>query len=253
MPNRRTTGDTSSSASTDHRSRATALRWAAHFASDLDCAIEAMMAWQAPMAFEFNMTTVIRDWDPQHDCEKGLTEIVDDVFGEHRPPTSASSVVSGYPARRLVDRAAARDDARRRQSRARRVHVGGARLCEPALCRARRNARCRRQGGQCSARSTVRVTPDDHPGRSSRSDLSKRFGSTAWALRELDLTVEPGEVVGYLGPNGAGKTTTLRLLLGLLRPTPVARPSSESTRRVTRSPRIAGSPTSPARRACGRD
>ena len=49
--------------------------------------------------------------------------------------------------------------------------------------------------------------------------LSKRFGSTAWALRELDLTVEPGEVVGYLGPNGAGKTTTLRLLLGLLRPT----------------------------------
>jgi ABC-2 type transport system ATP-binding protein len=49
--------------------------------------------------------------------------------------------------------------------------------------------------------------------------LSKRFGSGAWALRELDLTVEPGEVVGYLGPNGAGKTTTLRLLLGLLRPT----------------------------------
>jgi len=49
--------------------------------------------------------------------------------------------------------------------------------------------------------------------------LSKRFGSTAWALRELDLIVEPGEVVGYLGPNGAGKTTTLRLLLGLLRPT----------------------------------
>ena len=49
--------------------------------------------------------------------------------------------------------------------------------------------------------------------------LSKRFGSTAWALRGLDLTVEPGEVLGYLGPNGAGKTTTLRLLLGLLRPT----------------------------------
>lgn len=49
--------------------------------------------------------------------------------------------------------------------------------------------------------------------------LSKRFGSTAWALRDLDLTVEPGEIVGYLGPNGAGKTTTLRLLLGLLRPT----------------------------------
>jgi nucleotide-binding universal stress UspA family protein len=83
-----------------------ALRWAAHFAQDLDCAIEAMMAWQAPMAFEFNMTTVIRDWDPQHDCEKGLTGIVDDVFGEHRPPRLRLTVVSGSPARRLVDRAA---------------------------------------------------------------------------------------------------------------------------------------------------
>ncbi len=48
--------------------------------------------------------------------------------------------------------------------------------------------------------------------------LSKRFGDV-WALRDLDLEVAPGEVVGYLGPNGAGKTTTLRLLLGLLRPT----------------------------------
>lgn len=84
----------------------TALRWAAHFAQDLGCAVEAMMVWQAPMAFEFNMTTVIRDWDPQQDCEKGLTEIVDDVFGEHRPPRLRLSVVSGAPARRLVDRAA---------------------------------------------------------------------------------------------------------------------------------------------------
>jgi ABC-2 type transport system ATP-binding protein len=40
-----------------------------------------------------------------------------------------------------------------------------------------------------------------------------------WALRDLDLEVAPGEVLGYLGPNGAGKTTTLRLLLGLARPT----------------------------------
>ena len=83
----------------------TALRWAAHFAKDLDCAIEAMMVWQAPMAFEFNMTTVIRDWDPQRDCEKGLTEIIDDVFGENRPPRLSLTVVSGAPARRLVDRA----------------------------------------------------------------------------------------------------------------------------------------------------
>jgi len=48
--------------------------------------------------------------------------------------------------------------------------------------------------------------------------LSKRFGHVD-ALRNLDLEVAPGEVLGYLGPNGAGKTTTIRLLLGLLRPT----------------------------------
>jgi ABC-2 type transport system ATP-binding protein len=48
--------------------------------------------------------------------------------------------------------------------------------------------------------------------------LGKTYGH-AVALRDLDLTLAPGEVFGYLGPNGAGKTTTLRLLMGLLRPT----------------------------------
>jgi ABC-2 type transport system ATP-binding protein len=48
--------------------------------------------------------------------------------------------------------------------------------------------------------------------------LSKRYGNVD-ALRDLDLEISPGEVVGYLGPNGAGKTTTIRLLLGLIRPT----------------------------------
>ena len=45
--------------------------------------------------------------------------------------------------------------------------------------------------------------------------LSKSFGPVA-ALRDLDLEIAPGKVVGYLGPNGAGKTTTIRLLLGLI-------------------------------------
>ena len=48
--------------------------------------------------------------------------------------------------------------------------------------------------------------------------LSKRYGA-ADALKDLDLEVTQGELVGYLGPNGAGKTTTIRLLLGLIRPT----------------------------------
>lgn len=50
--------------------------------------------------------------------------------------------------------------------------------------------------------------------------LTKAFGAgprATHALSGLDLTVEPGQVVGFLGPNGAGKTTTLRILLGLIR------------------------------------
>ena len=48
--------------------------------------------------------------------------------------------------------------------------------------------------------------------------LSKRFGSVA-ALDGVDLTVEPGRVVGLLGPNGSGKTTLIKLANGLLTPT----------------------------------
>jgi ABC-2 type transport system ATP-binding protein len=39
------------------------------------------------------------------------------------------------------------------------------------------------------------------------------------AVRNVDLDVAPGEIVGLLGPNGAGKTTTLRMLATLLDPT----------------------------------
>jgi ABC-2 type transport system ATP-binding protein len=40
-----------------------------------------------------------------------------------------------------------------------------------------------------------------------------------WALRDLDLDVPPGTVLGLLGHNGAGKTTTIRLLTTLTSPT----------------------------------
>jgi branched-chain amino acid transport system ATP-binding protein len=40
----------------------------------------------------------------------------------------------------------------------------------------------------------------------------------AAVIREVDLTVGPGEVVALLGANGAGKTTTLRVVSGLVKP-----------------------------------
>ena len=49
-------------------------------------------------------------------------------------------------------------------------------------------------------------------------DLTKFYGRHR-GLVDLNLEVQPGEVVGYLGPNGSGKTTTIRLLLDFIRPT----------------------------------
>src|SRR6188474_3146837 len=49
------------------------------------------------------------------------------------------------------------------------------------------------------------------------SNLTKRFG-TVTALKNLDLTIEPGELFFLLGPSGCGKTTLLRSLAGFYIP-----------------------------------
>src|ERR1700748_1465166 len=48
--------------------------------------------------------------------------------------------------------------------------------------------------------------------------LGKRYGDL-WALRDLDLEVPAGSVLGLLGHNGAGKTTAVRILTTLSAPT----------------------------------
>ncbi len=45
----------------------------------------------------------------------------------------------------------------------------------------------------------------------------KSFGSVH-AVRGIDLSIRPGEIVAFLGPNGAGKTTTIDMILGLTTP-----------------------------------
>lgn len=48
--------------------------------------------------------------------------------------------------------------------------------------------------------------------------LTKQYGAQ-FAVHQLNLHVERGQIYGLLGRNGAGKTTTLRMVTGLLKPT----------------------------------
>ncbi|MCI2020032.1 MAG: ABC transporter ATP-binding protein [Lentilactobacillus buchneri] len=49
-------------------------------------------------------------------------------------------------------------------------------------------------------------------------NLKKSFGKFQ-ALRNVNLQLHKGEVLGFIGPNGAGKSTTIRVILGLIKAT----------------------------------
>ncbi|MHA6259081.1 ABC transporter ATP-binding protein [Sporosarcina sp. CAU 1771] len=49
-------------------------------------------------------------------------------------------------------------------------------------------------------------------------NLSKTIGKKK-IIDDLNLSLYPGQIMGFLGPNGAGKTTTIRMMVGLMNPT----------------------------------
>lgn len=55
--------------------------------------------------------------------------------------------------------------------------------------------------------------PDEASGAVVLSSVTKAFGDFI-AVRDLDLTVAPGEFLSMLGPSGSGKTTVLRMIAG---------------------------------------
>jgi ABC-2 type transport system ATP-binding protein len=48
-------------------------------------------------------------------------------------------------------------------------------------------------------------------------NLNKSYASFP-ALKNVDLELEPGRIMGILGPNGSGKTTLIKIVAGLLQP-----------------------------------
>ena len=55
--------------------------------------------------------------------------------------------------------------------------------------------------------------------KGSIKDLFSRDYKTVSAVKDVSLTIERGEIIGYLGPNGAGKSTTIKMMTGVLEPT----------------------------------
>ncbi|MCC6827598.1 MAG: ABC transporter ATP-binding protein [Novosphingobium sp.] len=73
-------------------------------------------------------------------------------------------------------------------------------------------------GGVSDLAQRYPVIPESGHAAIEAQGLTKRFGDFT-AARDINFSVQRGQVFGLLGPNGAGKSTTFKMLCGLLSPT----------------------------------
>ncbi|MSR45097.1 MAG: ATP-binding cassette domain-containing protein, partial [Phycisphaerales bacterium] len=80
------------------------------------------------------------------------------------------------------------------------------------LCRLLRLPRSDRA---LATREQIQMSSSSEPAVSLQG-VCKRFGSVD-AVKDLDLSIEQGALLGLLGPNGAGKSTAIRMIMSLIR------------------------------------
>lgn len=71
----------------------------------------------------------------------------------------------------------------------------------------------------CNLERTFKVLNRKEGLKGAFLDLFSRDYQYVRAVKDISMTVQDGEIVGYVGPNGAGKSTTIKMMTGVLKPT----------------------------------